>query len=46
MSHLQRKFGVTEFVQDPEVLGGIPTMMSFHVHQLGKETRILQRCAQ
>ena len=44
MSHLHRKFGVTQFVQDPEVLGEIHTMLSLHVHQLGTEKIILQRC--
>ena len=28
------------------MLGGILAMMSFHVHQLGKEINILQRCGQ
>ena len=46
MSHLHRKFGVAQFVQDPEVLSGIPAMISFHVHQLGKEISVLQRCGQ
>ena len=46
MSHLHRKFGVTQFVQDPEVLGGIPEMRSFHVDQLGEERSILQTCGQ
>ena len=41
MSHLHIKFGVTQFFQDPEVLGGILAMMSFHVHHLGKERNIL-----
>ena len=46
MSHLHRKFEVTQFVQDPEALGGIPAMMSFHVHQLDKEISILHRYCQ
>ena len=33
MSHLDRKFGLTQFVQKPEVLGKILAMMFFHVHQ-------------
>ena len=46
MSHLHRNLGVTQFVQDPEVLGEIYRMMSFHVHQLGTEINVLQRCSQ
>ena len=48
MSHLHRKFEVTQFVklQDPEVLVGIPVMMPFHVHLLRIEINILQRCGQ
>ena len=46
MSHLHRKFGETQFFQDPETHGGIPVMMSFHVHRLVKETHILQRYGQ
>ena len=33
MSHSHRKVEVTQFVQDPEVHGGIPAIMSFHVYQ-------------
>ena len=43
MSHLHRRVWSNSIVQDPEVLGGIPAMMSFHVYQLGKEISILQR---
>ena len=39
-------FGVTQFVQDPEILGEIHTMMSFHVHQLGIEINILKKYGQ
>ena len=46
MSHLHRKFGVTWFVHNPEGLGEIHTKMSFHVHQLGTETDILQKHGQ
>ena len=46
MSHLHRRFGVPWFVHNPEGLGKIDTMISFHVHQLGTETDILQRCGQ
>ena len=46
MNHLNRRFGVTWFVHNPEGLGEIHTKMSFHVHQLGTETDILQRCGQ
>ena len=41
MNHLHRRFGVTWFVHNPEGLGEIHTMMSFHVHQLGTEADIL-----
>ena len=46
MNHLTRKVGVTWFVHNPEGLGKIHTMVSFHVHQLGTETHILQRFGQ
>ena len=46
MSYLHRKFGVTWFIHNPDGLGEVHTMMSFHVHQLGTETDILQKCGQ
>ena len=33
-------------MHNPEGLGEVHTMMSFHVHQLGTETDILPRCDQ
>ena len=44
MRHRHRNFQVTQFVKDPEVLGGIAATVSSHMHQLGKEISILQRC--
>ena len=46
MNHFHRRFGVTCFVHNPGGFGEIHTMMSFHVHQLGTETDILQMCGQ
>ena len=34
------------FVHNPEGFGEIHTIVSFHVHQLGTETDILQKCGQ
>ena len=46
MNPFNRRLGITWFVHNPEGLGEIHKMMSFHVHQLGTETDILQGCGQ
>ena len=46
MSHLHKGFEGTWFVHNPEGLGEIQTIMSFHVHQLCTAIDIVQRCGQ